>query len=167
MGIVDKEDIIQILKIVGESKIDEFYLKTGDLKLSTKRSAAEKTDHVREGAAVAASPAPATPASAKQTAPVAAPVPEPVETDAEEAGLVPIKASLLGTFYRSPKPGAPPFVEIDQAVNEDDVICIIEVMKLFNSTKAGIAGRIKKVCAKDGELVEFGQTLFLVEPVND
>jgi biotin carboxyl carrier protein len=70
---------------------------------------------------------------------------------------------MLGTFYRAPKPGAPPFVDVGQDITADDTVCIIEVMKLFNAVKAGVSGRIAKICAKDGEMVEYQQTLFLVE----
>ena len=74
-----------------------------------------------------------------------------------------IKAPMLGTFYRTPKPGAPPFVEVGVMVDEDDPVCIIEVMKLFNTVKAGVQGRIAKICAEQGQLVEYQQVLFLVE----
>jgi acetyl-CoA carboxylase biotin carboxyl carrier protein len=82
-------------------------------------------------------------------------------------GLIPIKAPLLGTFYRTPKPGAPPYVEVGSLVNEDDPVCIIEVMKLFNTVKAGIRGRISQICAEQGQMVEYHQTLFLVEKITE
>jgi acetyl-CoA carboxylase biotin carboxyl carrier protein len=79
-------------------------------------------------------------------------------------GAILIQAPVLGTFYRSPKPGAPPFVEVGQRVTEDDVLCIIEVMKLFNTVKAGVRGRIAKILAENGQMVEFQQPLFLIQP---
>jgi len=169
MGFFDQDDIIQILKIVGESKIDELHLEMGDLKLITKKTSAAKIEE-RE-------PIPERPSevAVQQEAETqeATPVPtakieemQPV-SEAEGEGLTPIKASLLGTFYRAPKPGAPPFVEEGQAVTEDDTVCIIEVMKLFNTTKAGVRGYIRKICAEDGQLVEFNQILFLVEEAAD
>jgi acetyl-CoA carboxylase biotin carboxyl carrier protein len=78
-------------------------------------------------------------------------------------GLVAIKAPMLGTFYRTPKPGAPPFVEVGAMVDKDDPVCIIEVMKLFNTVKAGVQGRIAQICAEQGQLVEYQQVLFLIE----
>jgi acetyl-CoA carboxylase biotin carboxyl carrier protein len=81
-----------------------------------------------------------------------------------EEGLVPIKAPMLGTFYTSPEPGEPPFVEIGTEVEQDTTICIIEVMKLFSSISAGISGRIARICAEDGQLVEYDKVLFLVDP---
>jgi acetyl-CoA carboxylase biotin carboxyl carrier protein len=162
MEILEKEDIIQILKIVSDSKISEFYLKTGDLKLKATRSIEEKKVYIHEET-VPAIPADSEPAAAPNEGKAV----KAADVESDETGLIPVKASLLGTFYRSPKPGAPAFVEVGQTVAEDDVICIIEVMKLFNSTTAGVNGRIKKICAKDGDLVEFGQTLFLIEPAGE
>jgi len=75
-----------------------------------------------------------------------------------------VVAPNLGTFYRSPKPGSPPFVEIGQRVAANTEICLIEVMKLFTSVKAGVAGTIRRIDATDADLVEGGQTLFHIEP---
>ncbi len=74
-----------------------------------------------------------------------------------------VHAPNLGTFYRSPKPGAAPFVEIGQKVEAETEICLLEVMKLFTSVKAGVSGTIRKVCVEDGVLVEGDQVLFLIE----
>ena len=74
-----------------------------------------------------------------------------------------VAAPNLGTFYRSPKPGSPPFVELGQKVAADTEICLLEVMKLFTSVNAGVAGTIMKVCAADAELVEGDQVLFYIQ----
>ena len=71
---------------------------------------------------------------------------------------------MLGTFYRSPSPGAPPFVEVGSVVTEEDTLCIIEVMKLYSAIKASFRGRITKICAENGQMVEYNQLLFLIEP---
>ncbi|MCX5910322.1 MAG: TRAP transporter large permease subunit, partial [Deltaproteobacteria bacterium] len=89
-------------------------------------------------------------------------IPGPPSEKAME-GLVAIKAPMLGTFYRTPKPGAPPFVEVGAMVDKDDPVGIIEVMKLFNTVKAGVQGRIAQICAEQGQLVEYQQILFLIE----
>jgi acetyl-CoA carboxylase biotin carboxyl carrier protein len=81
-----------------------------------------------------------------------------------QEGLLEIKAPLLGIFYRAPKPGAAPFVEIGSRVNPEDTLCIIEVMKLFNTVKSGFSGRIVRICAENNQMVEYNQTLFLLEP---
>jgi len=76
-----------------------------------------------------------------------------------------IKSPMVGTFYRAPAPDAPPYVDKGQAVKKGDVVCIIEAMKLMNEIKAEFAGVVKDVLVENGEPVEFGQSLFLIEPV--
>jgi acetyl-CoA carboxylase biotin carboxyl carrier protein len=90
----------------------------------------------------------------------------PQPSDLEESGFIAIKAPMLGTFYSAPKPGASPFVEVGRLVSEDDSVCIIEVMKLFSTVKANVRGRIAKICAENGQMVEYQQTLFLVEELD-
>ena len=82
----------------------------------------------------------------------------------QDTNLHQIKAPMVGTFYKAPSPDAPPFVEIGDTVNLGDVVCIIEAMKLMNEIKSEVKGKIKTVLAENGEPVEFGQPLFLVEP---
>lgn len=74
-----------------------------------------------------------------------------------------IVSPMIGTFYLSPAPDSPPFVDIGQEVKEEDTVCIIEAMKIMNEIKADIKGKIVKVLAENGKPVEFGQPLFLVE----
>lgn len=76
---------------------------------------------------------------------------------------VAVEASNLGTFYRSPKPGSPPFVEVGQTVRQGAELCLIEVMKLFTSVRAEIGGKIRHIAAADGQLVEGGQPLMYIE----
>ena len=75
-----------------------------------------------------------------------------------------IKSPMVGTFYRSPAPDAPPFVDVGQEIEPAQVVCIVEAMKLMNEIKAEVAGRIVEIFAESGEPVEFGQPLFAVEP---
>lgn len=77
--------------------------------------------------------------------------------------LVEIKAPMVGTFYRTPAPEAPPFVENGQAIDKGQVVCIIEAMKLMNEVKSEVRGKIVEVLAENGHPIEFGQPLFLVE----
>lgn len=79
-------------------------------------------------------------------------------------GAVLVKAPYLGTFYRAPKPGAPSFVEVGQAVSEETELCLVEVMKLFTAVRAGCAGTIHAVLADDGAMVAADQPLFVVAP---
>lgn len=81
-----------------------------------------------------------------------------------EPGWRAVIAPNLGTFYRSPKPGAVPFVEVGDVVAPDTEICLLEVMKLFTSVKAGVRGVVRQIAARDAELVKGGQTLFYIEP---
>ena len=79
-------------------------------------------------------------------------------------GAVVIRAPYLGTFYRSPKPGAPAYVEIGGKVSPESELCLVEVMKLFTAVRAGVAGEVTQVLASDGELVAADQPLFVVIP---
>jgi acetyl-CoA carboxylase biotin carboxyl carrier protein len=101
----------------------------------------------------------------------AAPAAKPVGTDAVPAGAsdvpagwIVVRAPSLGTFYRAPKPGAPMLTDIGASVDAESELCLIEVMKLFTTMRAGIAGTVRQIYAKDSELVEFDQPLFLIEP---
>lgn len=85
-------------------------------------------------------------------------------SEAVPEGLVAIRAPNLGTFYRAPKPGAAPYVDVGQSVEPDTEVCLIEVMKLFTPVKAGVGGRIVRVCVEDGRMVEYDAPLFYVEP---
>ena len=111
--------------------------------------------------------APAAPTPRAELAPaLAAPLPLPVAESAEStAHLITIEAPMVGTFYRAPKPEAPPFVSEGDVVKEGQVLCIVEAMKLMNEIEAKAGGRIVKVVAENGQPVEFGQPLFLMEPL--
>ena len=79
-------------------------------------------------------------------------------------GMIAVRARNLGTFYRSPKPGAPPYVQLDQTVEADTEMCLIEVMKLFTALRAGAPGVIRRICVEDGDMVQGEQILFLLAP---
>jgi len=163
---ITQEDVLQILKMVEASNTDELHLETDDLKLTIRR-ANPRTER-REGSAgfVAESRSPVfveKPVLAVDTQADKASASSADETE----GFIPIRSPMLGTFYKAPKPGAPPFVEVGQLVSEEDTLCIIEVMKLFSTIKAGVRGRVVRICVEDGQMVEFKQTLFLVESVNE
>jgi len=85
---------------------------------------------------------------------------EPVPSE----GLLTIEAPMIGTFYRAPGPGEPPFVEVGSTVEPTTVVCIIEVMKMMNSVPAGVAGTLVEVCRENAQPVEYGQPLFRVQP---
>jgi acetyl-CoA carboxylase biotin carboxyl carrier protein len=155
------EEIAEILKAIERSSCDELVLETGDVKLVVRRNgAAGAPATVRETSApatantAAAAPARSAPAAAAPVVGIAAGVNQTV-----------ITAPMVGTFYRAPSPDTPPFVEIGSVVRKGEPVCLIEVMKLFTTINAERDGRVIQIGAENGELVEFGQTLFVFEPV--
>jgi acetyl-CoA carboxylase biotin carboxyl carrier protein len=149
------EDVEKILKLIDGSALEELHIELGEFKLVVRKSAA------RDGGSEAPPPAqresPAPPPPAPEIGPVAQSDPAAVEG-------VAVKAPMVGIFYRAPSPGAPPFVEVGSLVEEDDTVCIIEVMKLMTSLRAGCRGRVAAICADNAALVELGQTLMVIEP---
>jgi len=150
-------DVAEIMKLVEQSTFDELTLEVDGMKLC-----------LRRGAAAQSTPNVAPPASvvrAETTTPVAA-VPvvpsAPADPDIHE-----VTSPLLGTFYRAPQPGSPPFVEVGSRVEADTVVAIVEVMKLMNAVRAGVRGTVTEIPANDGALVEYGQPLLRVRQAGD
>jgi acetyl-CoA carboxylase biotin carboxyl carrier protein len=98
-------------------------------------------------------------------APVAAPVPAATEADASQQRGIAIPSPMVGTFYRAPKPDAKPYVDIGSVVEAGEVVCIVEAMKMMNEIQSEIRGRVIKIMAENGKPVEYGQPLFLLEPL--
>jgi acetyl-CoA carboxylase biotin carboxyl carrier protein len=96
-------------------------------------------------------------------APAAAPAPAPPAAPKRADNVVEIKSPLVGTFYRSPKPDADAFVNVGDEVQPEKVLCIIEAMKVMNEIKAETAGIVREVLVKNGQAVEFGEVLFVLE----
>ncbi len=166
-----EEEVLQILKILDESDFDQLHLEVGDLKLSVSKNGPlgcmqeQPSVAVPLAAAVSARSEPSMPApapAASGAGVVAAKPAAACEVVAEE-GLARITPPMLGVFYSRPDPAAPPYVEEGQLVKEDDTVGLIEVMKLFTSVKAGVQGTVARICVESGQLVEYGQTLFLVK----
>jgi acetyl-CoA carboxylase biotin carboxyl carrier protein len=157
------QDAVEVLRLVRENEsLDRFELQVGDLRISVDRRDCD--------AAVAlplaslgetARPAPIT-ASVAEAAPIVAPA---LATAPD--GAITVTAPMLGIFYRAASLGAAPFVEVGDAVKAGDSIGLIEVMKLFTTVVAECAGRIARIDAPDAALVEYGQTLMLIELSND
>ncbi|HEV2702826.1 MAG TPA: acetyl-CoA carboxylase biotin carboxyl carrier protein [Steroidobacteraceae bacterium] len=140
-------DVAEIMRLVEQSGFDELNLEINGTKISLRRGAA----------AVGVPAAPALPAAASPPAEAVA-MPKP----AGDPDVQDLPAPLLGTFYRSPKPGAPAFVEVGSQVSDDTIIGIIEVMKLMNTVRAGVRGTVTEIIVADGALVEFGAALMRV-----
>lgn len=106
------------------------------------------------------------PVTVAQPMPVPIPAPEvapaPAPTAPQQTGT-PLTSPMVGTFYRAPSPGADPFVKVGDTVKKGQVVCIIEAMKLLNEVEADMDGTVKEVCVENGQPVEFGQSLFIIE----
>jgi acetyl-CoA carboxylase biotin carboxyl carrier protein len=164
---LSEDDVLHILKLIDESKFDYFQLEVGELKITVSKGDPIPLNSSPQQVA-ATQAAPPAPVSAKPAAAPAAPAaqtaPASVEARAAAEGLRTVTAPLLGTFYVAPEPGAPPFTHVGANVTEDTTVGLIEVMKVFNSVRAGVQGTIVEVVAQNGQFVEYGQTLFLVKP---
>ncbi|WP_126173529.1 acetyl-CoA carboxylase biotin carboxyl carrier protein [Altericroceibacterium xinjiangense] len=153
------KDIEEVMALLEASRFDRLSLEMDGLKLELSRGAAAARQTGTPTAAPASAPA-ASPAPASSPAPA----PAPAASQSREEGLIEVKSPLLGVFYRAPKPGEPPFVEVGSRVEEDSVIGIIEVMKLMNSARSGVRGEVVEILGQNGELVEHGEALILVRP---
>lgn len=105
----------------------------------------------------------ATPKSDTVTAPKAVP---PIEEtpSVDESTLVPVKAPMVGTYYAAPSPESDPYVSVNQKITAGQVVCIVEAMKLMNEIESEISGRVAQVLVENAQPVEYGQTLFLIDP---
>ena len=145
------KDIAEIAKLLDSSHFSTLDLMVGDFRLRIRREGAWSGRDEEE-----ALPAPAPKAL---SAPSEPPPPIGQEAGAARVGEIDVPAPLLGNFYAAPRPGEPPFVAVGDLVSEDSVIGIIEVMKLMNSVRAGVAGTVVAILAMDGSAVDEGQPL--------
>jgi oxaloacetate decarboxylase alpha subunit len=139
-----------VVELAVQNDLAEIEVEEAGLRVRVVRRRAASVD----GAGEAAGAAPATVAR-QEAAGRGEPAP---------AGLVPLEAPMVGTFYRAPAPDADPFVREGDLVDEGQVLCIIEAMKLMNEIEAKMAGRVAKILVDNGQPVEYGQSLFLIEP---
>ena len=150
------EDIQELIKFVAKSGATEVDLEFDGIKISIKSPAKKKRGEVEEVTIIQQSAPTQT-----VTAPLAA-LETPVAE--ENSNYITVKASMIGTFYRSSSPDKPPFVSVGDIIKEGDAICIIEAMKLFNEIETEVSGTIVKVLVDDSSPIEFDQPLFLVDP---
>jgi acetyl-CoA carboxylase biotin carboxyl carrier protein len=165
---MDLKDIQELIKFVAKSGATEVDLEIDNVKISIKSPPKKKKGEIDEvttiiqqaPAQVVAAPAPvvAAPVAATPAASTPAPAAD------ENANYITIKASMIGTFYRSSSPDNPPFVSVGDTIKEGDTLCIIEAMKLFNEIESEVSGKIVKVLVDDATPIEFDQPLFLVDP---
>ena len=150
-------DVAEIMRLVEQSKFDELSLEIDGVKLTLRRAGA--SGEFVQNLTTQSGLLDASATAASRSAPTAAPL---VAAGLGDANLRDITSPMLGTFYRAPKPGSTPFVQIGSMVEEDSVIAIIEVMKLMNTVRAGAKGVITEILPADEALVEFGQVLMRV-----
>lgn len=152
---MDLRKLKKLIDLVQESGIAELEITEGEEKVRISRSGSS----VQTAVLAPQQSAPVTALAAQ--APAAAAAAPPPAAPSEPEGHV-VKSPMVGTFYRSPSPGAKAFVEVGQAVNAGDTLCIIEAMKLLNEIEADASGTIKAILVENGQPVEYGQPLFLI-----
>ena len=157
---MELKEIQNLIKFVSKSGVSEVKLETGDVKITIKTN-----DNKSLGTTAVVQQVP------QQLQVVSSPtVTETTPTPVKETGTsaddnyVTIKSPIIGTFYRKPSPAKPNFVDVGKQIQEGDVLCVIEAMKLFNEIESEINGTIVKILVEDSSPIEFDQPLFLVDP---
>ncbi|MCS3555593.1 acetyl-CoA carboxylase biotin carboxyl carrier protein [Sphingobacterium sp. JUb21] len=150
---MDIKQIQDLIKFVSKSGVNEVAIEEKDFKITIKTN--QEPTYVTASVPVAAAPV----AAAPQPTAVA-----PAAAVSEEANFITIKSPMIGTFYRSAGPGKPTFANVGDEINNGNVLCIIEAMKLFNEIESEVSGKIVKILVEDAQPVEFDQPLFLVDP---
>jgi acetyl-CoA carboxylase biotin carboxyl carrier protein len=163
---MNQKELKELIEFLIEKDIAEFELERGDVKVRIKRAVEAHAAALAETRFVhMAPPAYVPPVEYSPAPPVSSPAPPaPARQVAEEAGLHEVKSPIVGTFYESPSPGALPFVKVGDVVQEGQVLCIIEAMKLMNEIEADVSGEIVKRLVSNAQPVEYGQVLFLIRP---
>jgi acetyl-CoA carboxylase biotin carboxyl carrier protein len=154
----DLDKLQQLVEMMEKHDLREVQLRRGDQQWKLKRGPQEVVQAVPMGGHFAPPPMAHVPAAAVSSSAPAAPA------KSGDEGLLQVKSPMVGTYYSSPQPGEPAFVKVGDRIKNDSVVCLIEAMKFFNPVKSDCAGSIAKICVKDGDAVEFGQLLFLVQP---
>ncbi|MBU0534050.1 MAG: acetyl-CoA carboxylase biotin carboxyl carrier protein [Candidatus Omnitrophica bacterium] len=155
---MDLKELKKIIAIFQKAKIAELEVESEGVRFKLKKEVKERKTSNRREVPVEVISVPAQPLEQTQKqSQIQEQEPKLLE------GTHEIVSPMIGTFYSSPAPDSAPFVEIGQEINEDDTVCIIEAMKIMNEIKADVKGKIIKMLAENGQPVEFGQPLFLIE----
>lgn len=158
------KQIQELIKAINKSNISELSVEEGDFKITIKQA---QTISETQFVAVQAPMPQMLPQAAPQAAALpaaSAPAAQTAAAPAANDKLITIKSPMIGTFYRSPSPDKPSFVNVGDDIKQGDVLCIVEAMKLFNEIESEVSGKIVKVLIDDASPVEYDQPLFLVEP---
>ena len=156
---MDIRKVKKLIELLEESNIDEIEIKEGEESVRISRNGASQNVMIAPypaGTPVYAAPAPA---AAPVAVPAAAPAIEPAPAEPDAVSGHAVKSPMVGTFYDSPSPTSPAFVEVGQTVKIGDVICIVEAMKMMNQIEADMAGTVAAILVENGEPVEFDQPL--------
>lgn len=154
---MDIRKVKKLIELLDESGIAEIEITEGEESVRISRYSQNAPAPVP----VMAAPAPAAPAAA----PAASPAPAAEAAEPEETGFR-VNAPMVGTFYASSSPGSAPYVQVGDRISEGDTLCIIEAMKMMNQIEADVSGIIKSIRVQNGEPVEYGQTLFVIDQRN-
>jgi acetyl-CoA carboxylase biotin carboxyl carrier protein len=156
---MDLRKLKKLIDLVQESGIGEIEITEGEEKVRISRQGASAQPLIMAAPAMQQMPVPGTgPAGSSSTLAPGAEGGKPAEPSGHQ-----LKSPMVGTFYRAPSPGAPAFVEIGQAVTKGQTLCIIEAMKLLNEIAADATGTVKSILVENGQPVEYGQGLFVIE----
>jgi len=158
---MDFKNIKRLIQLVEESQISAFMIEEDDVKIEIKKeSPSSVVSVIPQSVATAVPPSvPAAPTHDVSADSVAEPV---SDSPVRDKGLVPILSPMVGTFYMSPNPESPSFVNVGDTIQSGDVVCIVEAMKLFNEIESEISGTVEKILVDNANPVEFGQELMLV-----
>lgn len=165
------QEIREIIKLVDGSSITEFKYESEGVKIKLKKDGAS-AGNSETATASQVQATPSAPAAEQTPQPPAAPkapaaeekAPEKTsDSEASDTDMHKILSPMVGTFYQSPSPDEPSYVQVGTKVSGEQVVCIVEAMKLFNEIEAEVDGEIAEILVKDGQLVEYGQPLFLVK----
>ena len=160
---MDFKQIQELIRMINKSNIGEVTIEEKGLKVTIK----QKQDAVQQivsAPAMYAQPAPQAPAALPASSPAASAEKSKPAAEPAASNYVTIKSPMIGTFYRSPSPDKPSFINIGDEVAPGSPVCIIEAMKLFNEIESEVKGKIIKILADDASPVEYDQPLFLVDP---
>ena len=155
---MDVKDIRSLIKMITETDISEFEMENAEEKIRIKRGSQPEVIHYQVPPQAMAVP------QAMPVQQVAAPSEKAPAAAVPEKGQA-ITSPIVGTFYRAPSPESPPYVEVGQVVEKGQVLCIVEAMKLMNEIEADYRCRIVKISKENAHPVEFGEDLFIVEPM--
>ena len=159
------KEIQNLIKFVAKSGASEVKLEMDDVKITIKTGSESSMSQVQQVALPLQMPQAQISQVPQATNDVVAPTNATSDNDeTDDSKYVTIKSPIIGTFYRRPSPDKPIFAEVGQDINEGDVLCIIEAMKLFNEIESEVSGKIVKILVDDASPVEFDQPLFLVDP---